>query len=64
MSNKKYTKISGIIFAIVGLAHLLRVVLGWDVIIGGWDVPLWFSFIAVLVLAFLAYTALKLSGKK
>ena len=64
MSNKNYFKISGIIFAVVGVAHLLRVLLGWDVVIGGWSVPVWFSVIAVVILAFLSYTALKFAGKK
>lgn len=37
------------LFLIVALGHLTRVILGWDLIVGGWPVPLWVSILAVLI---------------
>jgi hypothetical protein len=34
--------------------QLARIVLGWEAVIGGWSVPMWVSWIAVIVTAALA----------
>jgi hypothetical protein len=64
LSRKTYTHLSGVIFFIVGLMHLLRLVNGWEISIGDWSVPMWGSVLGLLAAWFLAYSALKLSGKK
>src|SRR3954471_22711034 len=45
----------GIILGIVSIAHLFRVFTGTDIALMGWQVPLWISYIATLVSAYLAY---------
>jgi len=62
LSSKMFYKVAGVVFAIVGLLHLLRVVLGWSMVYAGWDVPAWLSLVAFVVLAYLSFTAFKLSG--
>ncbi|MGA2911682.1 MAG: hypothetical protein ABSE17_03570 [Candidatus Levyibacteriota bacterium] len=62
LSSKMFYKVAGVVFAIVGLLHLLRVVLGWNMVYAGWDVPAWLSLVAAVVLAYLSFNALKLSG--
>ena len=62
MSSKMYYKFSGTAFAIVSLAHLARVVLGWNVVIGIYNIPSWLSLVAGVVLAYLSYSAFKLAG--
>jgi len=57
-----FYKVSGAVFAIVGLLHFLRVVSGWNLVYAGWDVPVWLSLVAFIVLAYLSFTAFKLSG--
>lgn len=47
--------ISGVLFAVIGVLHLLRLAYGWDAAIGGFDVPMWASWIAAAVSALLAY---------
>ena len=47
------------IFAVIALGHLARVIFGWDAAIGGWLVPMWISWAAILVGGFLAYTGYK-----
>ena len=60
MNQSQYITLSGVIFAIVGLLHLVRVVNDWPLSIGPWEVPLLFSTLAVLLTGFLVFSAWKL----
>ena len=62
MNQKKYLKVSGLIFAAVALMHLLRIlgIVEVNANIGGWVVPDWASYVGVLVAGYLAYTSNKL----
>ncbi len=51
---KPFTRAASVIFALVAIAQLLRVLLGWQVQVGPWVVPSWFSVLACLVAATLA----------
>ena len=62
MSSKTFYKVSGTVFGIVGIAHLLRALLGWGLVIGPYNIPGWLSLVAFVVLAFLSYSAFKLAG--
>ncbi len=55
MSEKFFFLVSAVVFAVVGLLHLLRVAFGWDAMIAGWSVPMWVSWVAAVVTAVLAY---------
>lgn len=46
--------VSAMVFAAVATGHALRLVLGWDVRIGAWDVPRWISVLGVAAPACLA----------
>lgn len=61
MREKTFVGISGVIFSLVALLHLARLVLGWDAVIGGWRVPMWFSGVAFGLSGLLAYTGIRLS---
>jgi hypothetical protein len=52
------------IFALVGAAHIARMVLEMEVLIGGWSLPLWGSFPAALILFLLAYLFFRAAGKQ
>lgn len=54
-----YMTVSTAIFGLIAVLHLARVLLGWDAAIGGWEVPMWLSWGAVVVAGFLAYTGYK-----
>jgi len=47
------------VFLIVAVVHLLRIIFGWEVRIGGVDIPLWASWIALVAAAALAYPGLR-----
>lgn len=59
--QKMYIKLTGFIFSVVAVLHLLRLIFRWDVILGDWEVPIWISFVGVLGGGFLAYMGFKLS---
>ena len=52
--TKAYLAISAIIFALVAAVHLSRIVAGWPVRLGSIDVPMYASWIALVVSVVLA----------
>ena len=54
MSQKGYNLISAIIFTIVALVHVWRLAQGWGIIIDGWIVPMWVSWIGLIIPGILA----------
>lgn len=61
MNQKSFDAIVGSIFSVITALHLLRIVYGWNAVIGGWTVPLWLSWAAVILGVFFAYHAFRLS---
>ena len=61
MSKKTFSTLAGVIFLLVAAFHLLRFVFRWEVIIAGWQVPLWISAVAFVLAASLAYEGFRLS---
>ncbi len=60
MKQKTFTLTAGVVFSIIAVLHVLRLLFGWEAVIGGWNVPLWVSWVAMAVSGYLAYTAFKL----
>jgi len=60
MNTKAYLIVSTVIFAVVAVMHLLRLVLGWPVVLWMTSIPLWVSMLAVLVSAGVAIWGLSL----
>ena len=58
MTHKSYTLTVGVIFLVIAILHLLRIVFQWDAMIGGWLVPQWVSWVAVIFAAYLGYQGL------
>jgi hypothetical protein len=52
---KTGTLLAIILFALVALAHVLRLVFGTEVIVAGTPVPQWVSAVAVVVPAVIAW---------
>lgn len=59
MSQKTYNNFTGLIFLMVLIMHLLRVLKGWDVAIGDYSVPVWASWVGIVVAATLSYHGLR-----
>ena len=52
--------LSGVIFIVAFLIHGTRVLNGWNMFVGGWLIPMWISYVVVLVAAYLAYHSFQL----
>jgi len=59
MSEKTFVATAAVIFGIVALLHLLRLVMGWSVVIEDWTVPMWFSWIGLVVAGALSYFGMR-----
>ena len=62
MDQRTFVIVASVIFALVALIHLIRIYLGWPAVIGGWSVPMWASWVYLIVAGGLAYFGLRLSG--
>ena len=51
---KPFTTIAVVVFSLVALLQLLRVILGWEVTVNGFAIPIWASVVALVVAAALA----------
>ena len=47
--------VTATLFIVMTIMHLLRIILGWQVEIGGLSIPFWVSWLGVLVAGALAY---------
>ena len=64
MLDKNQTlKLAAIIFGIVALVHLLRSIFSWQLIIGNFNVPLYFSYVVVIVAGYLSWNLYNASKK-
>jgi hypothetical protein len=63
MSLKNYLSITAVIFLIISVLHLTRAVQGWEVLLAGWMVPTWASWVAILIAGFLSYSAFTLNKR-
>jgi len=60
MKTRDFVIVSTVIFALVAVMHLIRLALGWPVVLGMTSVPLWASLLVVLISASLAIWGLTL----
>jgi hypothetical protein len=63
MSQRTFSLVAEVVFGLVALAHVLRIVLGWSVVIQDLSVPMWASGLAVIVFGYLAYEGFRLARK-
>ena len=63
MDQKTFSLVAGVIFAMVALFHLMRIFAEWTVIIRDWSIPMWVSWIALVVAGGLSLLGLRLSER-
>jgi hypothetical protein len=63
MDKNKLLLIASIIFGIIGFLHLLRSLFSWQLVIGNFSVPLYFSYVAVIVAGYLSWNMYNASKK-
>lgn len=57
---RPYLQISGALFGLIALAHLLRIIRHWPIDLAGLIVPLWASWLGLVVAGGLSIWALRL----
>jgi hypothetical protein len=63
MATKRYCVVSGALFSLVAIAHLLRIVGSLPVQVGAYEVPMFVSWLGLIVPAILAAWAFRSAGK-
>ena len=61
---RRYALVSGVFLAIVAIAHLVRAVLGWPIVIADVTVPVWCSTAAFVFTGGLALWGFRESSRK
>ena len=62
MSQKSFYSVVGALFLIITVIHFLRILNGWEVNIDAFSMPMWASWVSVLLAGYLAYHGLKRRG--
>jgi hypothetical protein len=55
VNRNTYMMVTATLFLVVAIIHLLRIILGWPVEVGGLSIPFWPSWLAVLAAGALSY---------
>ena len=63
MNSRTYLAVSGTVFGIVAVLHLLRVVNGWAVVVGPWSAPMGVSWLGTIFPAVLGVWAFWLASR-
>lgn len=62
-TERTLLRLVGLIFLIIALVHLLRLAFGWNLIVGEANIPMWLSWLGVIIPAYLSYCAFRFSTK-
>lgn len=54
LEHKGIEALAAVIFTVVAIVHVLRLVYGWEVYIGSWEMPIWMSVAGIIVSGLLA----------
>jgi hypothetical protein len=63
MTHQTFSLNTAVIFLLIALLHAIRLLRGWEVTIAGAVVPMWISWIALVIAAYLAYEGFRLARK-
>jgi hypothetical protein len=63
MSHQTFCLNTAVLFLLIALLHAIRLLRGWHVTIEGIVVPIWISWIALVIAAYLAYEGFRLARK-
>ena len=54
-NSKPFTWLAAAIFAVIALGHIVRVFTGFQFIVGSHSIPMWCSYAAIVITAFLSW---------
>ena len=59
MKQQTYNSVTGFIFLVLTLMHLLRLLNDWPARINTWTMPMWVSWLTLIVAGYLASQGLR-----
>ena len=59
MTQKSFLKLISILFLAVAVIHLFRIYLNFEIKIGDFNYPIWFSWIEMIIALYLGYLGFK-----
>ena len=62
MISKLYLYVTGSIFGLVAIVHLIRLILHWPAQIGTWVIPIWLSWVFLFVAGLLSVWAFRMAS--
>ena len=63
MTTENYSRLAGLIFAIIAVLQLARALSGWPLTVGTTSIPVWASWVAFIVAAILAWLGYEASRR-
>ena len=63
MTRQIFSLVTAMLFSLIALLHAIRLAHGWHVTIGDIVVPVWVSWIGLVIAAYLAYEGFRLSKR-
>jgi len=63
MNQKAFSSVASVVFLLVALGHGLRVAFRWHAVVNMWAVPMWVSWVALVIAGFLAFEGFRLSRR-
>ncbi|HEY4506226.1 MAG TPA: hypothetical protein VJJ24_02180 [Candidatus Paceibacterota bacterium] len=64
MDKQTYYKAAGVIFLIIAVLHLFRAIYEWEAIMGGYVIPVWYSWVAVVIAGYLGIRGMQLAKRQ
>lgn len=63
MDKNQSLILASVVFGIIALVHLLRAIFSWEAVIAGFNVPVYVSYIFVIVAGYLSWNMYSSSKK-
>jgi hypothetical protein len=63
MNAKSFSTLAGALFLFGALVHATRLIWAWPIVIGGWNMPIWVSWMGLFVGATLGWIGLRAGSR-
>ena len=61
MTSRNFALLAAVIFAALAVVHLIRALWGWPIMVNTTDIPIWLSWVALIVTGVLAVLGFRAS---
>lgn len=63
MNQRTFSFVAGVVFGLIALGHALRIVFNLSFVVQGISIPMWASWVAIVVMGYLAFEGFRLARK-